>query len=277
MTFSTATSAGPIFGSKNYLNNETETYGTFTATEGQILLTRVLDGDRASIWQGSSESDSTTVTLTFSLQQKSAIVSRTIDMFAFLNINWAKFTVKSSPDGSAYTLITGLDFSSTANTATDLIVNIPAGIATKYIQIAITTTLTADQRKKCGAIFACLGAVQLANGLESYNVKAPPRGNLRRQVMADGTERREYVKYSGASHRFYEASFELQIATQAELNSLRTIERDGEPICFFSQPGDLTRDVHQVWLDGNFSDTYETPILSQGYRIPIKVRDVGRA
>jgi|GEM_PF-3003117 len=275
-TVSLAANAYPVFGSINYVNNETKTYGTFTASENQSLLHRVLDGDRFSYYHGSSTSDVTVVTLIFSFQNKTAVISRTPDVFAFLNINWKRFTVKSSTDGVTYNVITGFDYSASDYADDNIIVNVAAGLAAKYIKVEVTSTQVANEQKKLGSVMIFASKFQSANGMLNYKPLQAPRGNLRAQIMADGTERREYVKYSAASHKFYGASFEMPIASAAELASLRELERDGLPICFIAQPGDLPEEAALVWLDGDFDAPYESPLWSAGYRLTIKVRAVGR-
>lgn len=270
-----AAGAFPIFASRNYLNNETETYGTFTTTEMSSILNRIFDGDPNSYWQGSSSSDSTTVTITFTFNNKSAIVSRTIDMIAFLNINWKNFTVKSSSNGVTYALITGLDYSATDYADDDLIVNVTAGIATKYIQIAITTTQVADAKKKLGQAFFTLGTFQATEGYADYQRVLKERGNLRVQIMADGRQRQERLKYSGASSKFIESTFDLVNLTEAQLVLLRTMERDNLPITFFSQPGDVKRDVQHSWISADMPDAYENPLRTAGYRVTVKLTEVG--
>ena len=275
-TFTLTTEANPIFASKNYLNQDAIDYGTFTADEMSALLPRVIDGDPFSYWQGSTSSDLTTVVLTFSLNEGSAVVSRTIDLIVLQNINWKNFTGQWSPDGINWTTITTLNYASgTADNAeTDLIVN-PSDITStaKYIRFNVTKTIVADSKKKCGGIIICAGVLQLAGGFEDYDIKY--RESVRELELGDRTISREYVMRSAASYDFWGAGFTASIVTEAELLLLRQIKRAGNPFVFIPEPGENPRDAYLCHFDGAWVHKYENPVRSIGYSIKIKVKEVG--
>ena len=274
-TFNLATSAFPLFASKNYINQDGYDYGTFTASEMQSLADRIIDGDPFSYWQGSSASDLTSVILTFSLNAGAALIARSPDLIILQNINWKNFIGEWSADGITYSTIATLNYASgVANNAlTDLIVN-PADIVNaKYLRFTVTKTQTADAKKICGGIIACAGVIQLSGGFLDYKPKY--RENLRELTLGDGTVSREYIMRSAASYDFYAAAFSCPIVTAAELALLRGIKRGGDPFVFIPEPGDTKRDAYLCHFDGPWGYGYENEVRSIGYHVPMKVKEVG--
>ena len=272
-TWTIASEALPIFASKNYINQDAADYGTFTATEMNALVQRIIDGDPYSYWQGSTASDVTEVTLTFSLNEGSSLIARSPDLIILQNINWKNFVGEWSTNGLSWTTIATLDYSSASNTATDLIVN-PSDIASaKYLRFRITTTIGGAAKKKCGGIIACLGTVQPAGGFLDYKVKY--RESVRELELGDKTISREYIMRSAADYEFWGASFALQIVTATELATLRGIKRDGIPFVFIPEPGDNKRDAYLCHFDGPWGHDYDNPVRSVGYVVSMKVKEVG--
>lgn len=266
----------PIFASRNWLNQDTIDYGTYTVDEMQALLSRVLDGDRFSYWSGSTTDDLVTITMQFTFQDRSALMRRTFDLVVLQNINWKNFLVEyRNPDTGVWATVTGLDYQSGVanNAAADLIVNIPAGLEADAIRIFITKTIVADQAKKCGGIIFCQSAVQV--GVSFLNYKPKYRESVRELELGDKTISREYVRWSGASYDFYGAQFDVDFSTQAELDALRTIKRDGYNFIFIPEPGQRPDEVYLVCFDGVWGHGYESPSRTAGYAIPMKVKAVG--
>ncbi len=270
-------SAMPIFASKNYINQDAFDYGTFTASEMQALVDRIIDGDPLSYWQGSSAVDGTEVTLTFSFHEGSTIIARSPDLLIFQNINWKNFVGEWSTDGVNWTTIASLNYASGVanNTATDLIVN-PSDITSKkYLRFRITDTLatTPNAKKKCGGIIACLGIVQTAGGYADDKVKY--RENVREVILGDGTLSREYILRSAASYDFWGMGLSLLNVTTAELLLLRGIKTGCDPFVFIFEPADRPRDSYLCHFDGPWGQEYENAVRSAGFRLALKVKEVG--
>jgi hypothetical protein len=266
--------AHPVFASRNWINQDSIDYGTFTADEMTALLSRIIDGDRFSYWQGSSTSDATTVTMTFSFQDRTALTRRAFDLIILQNINWKNFLIEyRNPDTGAWATVTGGDFTGTDNEDTDLIINIAAGVTADAIRITITTTMTADEAKKLGNLIVCQSAIQLSSGFENYKVKM--RESLRALELGDKTISKEYLQRSAASYEFWGASFDVLFATTAELATLRTIKREGYPFILIPEPADRPEDAFQCLFDGPWGHAYENPVRSAGFGIPMKVMEVG--
>ncbi len=275
-TMTLTTGAFPIFASRNWINQDSVDYGTFTADEMSSLLERVIDGDPLSYWHGSSESDATTVTMTFQLMNRSVLTDRAFDLVCLQNINWKNFLGQYSTDGgSNWSTITGMDYqvATADNAETDLIVNIPAGITANAIKFSIYRTITANQQKKAGGIVVCQSAIQLAGGFADYKVDFEE--TIREMKLGDGTVSREYLLRSAASYERWGASFDCPIVTAAELSTLRTIKREGYPFIFIPEPGDNERDVYLCHFNGRWGHAYMNPVRSVGYMVPMKVKEVG--
>lgn len=274
-TWTLTADALPIFASKNYLNQDSVDYGTFTASEMQALLERVIDGDPLSYWQGSVAADGTTVTLTFSLNLGAALIARSPDLVVLQNINWKNFIGQWSTDSVTWNTIATLNYASgVANNAlTDIIVN-PSDIASaKYIRFQITDTITANAKKQCGGIILCLGTIQLSGGFQNYKVDYDE--SVRTLELGDKSESREYTMRSAASYDFWGAAFDCPIVTTAELATLRGIKRSVDPFIFIPEPGDTKRDAYLCNFSGAWGHAYMNPVKSVGYLIPMKIREVG--
>jgi hypothetical protein len=274
-TWNLATEAFPILASKNYVNQDAIDYGTFTADEMAAILSRVIDGDPLSYWQGSTADDTVTVTLTFSLMEGSALIARSPDLIVLQNMNWKNFVGQWSADGSTWSTIASLNYASgTADNAeTDLLVNPSDIIGAKYIRFSVTKTITAGQKKKIGGIIVCLGTIQLSGGFLDYKVKF--RESVRELELGDKTISREYVMRSAASYDFWGAQFDCPVVTKTELDTLRTIKAAGDPFILIPEPGDVKRDAYLCHFDGVWGHAYENPIRSVGYLVPMKVKEVG--
>ena len=266
----------PIFASRNWIGQESIDYGTFTVTEMDTLIDRIIDGDRFSYWSGSSESDAVTVTMNFDFRKGSILYQRTFDLVILQNINWKNFLVEYSADnGATWATVTGLDYSVSNNTATDIITNIAAGLTGHMLRISIYTTFasTPNAAKKCGGVIVCQSALQLAGGFLEFKVKN--RENIREVMLADGTISREIIQRSATSYEFFEASFDCPIVTAAELALLRTIKREGFPFIFIAEPGVAPYDAYLCHFSGAWGHSYENAVRSIGYAIPMKVKEVG--
>lgn len=264
----------PIFASRNWINRDSLDYGTFTADEMSSILPRIIDGDRFSYWSGSSTSDLTTVSLVFSFQKRGTTFPRTFDLVILQNINWKNFYAEyRNATTGAWVSISQLDYSVSNNAEDDLIVNIPAGVTADGIRFYVSTTITANEAKKCGGIIVCQSVLQLSMGFLDYQVKH--KESLREMELGDKTPSREYVRWSAASYELWGASFDCPFATRAELALLRTVKREGYPFVFIPEPGLAPEDTYQVEFAGPWGHKYENPVRSLGFAIPMKVLQVG--
>jgi hypothetical protein len=271
-----ATEAFPIFGSKNYLNQDTVDYGTFTATEMQALLERVIDGDPFSQWVGSSSSDLTSVVLTFSFNEGSTLCARTPDLIILQNINWKNFVVEWSTNGTTWSTVSTLNYADGVadNAATDIIVNPSDVILAKYLRITITKTITADAKKRLGGLIVCSGVVQLSMGFLDFQVDYYEPGTAEIE-LGDGSLSHESTPRSATSDDFWGAKFDCPFAARSELLLLRGIKRGGEPFILIMEPGDNKGEAYLCHFVGRWGHEYENPVRPAGFAIPMKVREVG--
>lgn len=275
MSWNLAVEAFPLFASKNYISQDSIDYGTWTVSEMQSLLDRIIDGDPLSYWAGSTADDTVDVTFILSFMQGSAAIARSPDLIVLQNINWKNFVGYWSADGVTYTTIATLNYASgTANNAaTDLIVN-PSDIASaKFLKFVVSKTISANQAKKCGGIIACLGAVQLSGGFLDY--KPIYRETVRELALGDGSLSREYIPRSAHQYDFWGATFDCPVATAAELLALREIKASGDPFIIIPEPGDTPRDAYLCHFGKPWKHGYENEVRSVGYRIPMEVKEVG--
>src|ERR1051326_7327496 len=236
--------AYPIFASKNYINQDGYDNGTFSASEMNSLVDRIIDGDPLSYWQGSVALDATEVTLTFSFNDGAALIARSPDLIVLQNINWKNFVGEWSADGATWTTIASLNFASGVadNASTDLIVNPSDVLLAKFIRFRVTHTITANAKKKAGGIIVCAGVVQTAGGYVDDKIKH--RESVREVELGDKTISREYVMRSAASYDFFGMTITLMNVTAAELLLLRGIKVYGDPFIFIPEPADRPREAY---------------------------------
>lgn len=270
--------AYPIFATRNWLSKETIDYGTFTASEMQALLHRVLDGDRYSYWQGETFDDAVSVVIQMSLQMRTAQVYRPFNLVILQNINWKHFLGEYfDEDASAWVTITGLDYreGTAANAAADIIVALPASVSGNEVRFTVDKTIIADEAKRVGNIIVCESVVQLSSGFLDY--KPGYNENVNRLKMGDGSQFIEYSGRSAASHELWKASFDAPYATLAELLLLRAIKRGGLPFILIPEPANRPDEAYQCIFDGAWpGHAYQHPIRELGYLIPLRVIEVGK-
>lgn len=265
--------AYPLWASKNYINQDGYDSGAMTASEMQALVERIIDGDPLSQWVGSVAADGTEVTLTLPFYEGAALIARSPDLLIFQNINWKNFVGEWSVDGVNWTTIASLNYSAANNAATDLIVNPSDILLGKYIRVRITNTITANAKKRCGGVIACSGVVQCAGGYADDKIKY--RENVREVVLGDGTISREYILRSAASYDFWGMGFSLLNTTAAEKTLLRGIKVGGDPFVIIPEPAEQPREAYLCHFDGAWGHEYESPVRPLGFRLPMKVKEVG--
>jgi len=80
---------------------------------------------------------------------------------------------------------------------------------------------------------------------------------------------------SAASYDFWGMGLSLLNVTTAELALLRAIKAAGDPFVFVPEPADRPRDAYLCHFDGAWGQDYENPVRSIGFRLQIKVKEVG--
>jgi hypothetical protein len=268
--------AYPIFCTRNWLSQDTIRYGTFSSTEMSSLLSRVLDGDRFSYFQGDVASDLTTLTIEMSFQNRTASIFRSFNLVILQNINWKNFLGQYFDETTeTWTTITGLDFQVSNNTSEDLIVALPASVSGNAVRFTVTTTMTANAYKKVGNIMVCESVLQLSGGFQDY--KPGYDENVNRLKMGNGVQSLEYYERAAGGYELWKASFDAPYATLAELKSLRSIKRGGLPVILIPEPYLRPDEAYQCLFDGPWpGHAYINPVRSQGYLIPLRVKEVGR-
>ncbi|MEE8113502.1 MAG: hypothetical protein V3T23_04020, partial [Nitrososphaerales archaeon] len=160
-TFDVTNIGGPIIGSRSRVNDETRKFGTFNTTHSQLLLDRIVDGDPESFWHDEGDGDGVPSVIDLSVQFRTALISKQVDVVALQNINWKRFKVESSNAGigGPFSIIPGLDFTGSDNTDTDILLN-PTLFTANFFRITINTTFDTDDSKQLGGFYTSLGIVQ---------------------------------------------------------------------------------------------------------------------
>ncbi len=159
------------------------------------------------------------------------------------------------------------------NAATDLIVNPSDILLAKFLRFTVSKTIVANEKKKVGGIIACSGVVQCAGGYSDDKIKY--RENVREVMLGDGTLSREYIMRSAASYDYWGMGLSLLNVSAAELLLLRGIKAAGDPFIFIVEPADQPREAYLCHFDGAWSQEYENPIRSIGFRLQVKLKEVG--
>jgi hypothetical protein len=280
MALSVAAGAKPAFFSKNWINQDSIDYGTFTASEMQALLSRVIDGDPLSYWHDSSATDGTEVTLTFSLQDLGLLASRAVDLVLFQNINWKNFVAEYSTDGGAnYTPFSGGNYASglspaVAYASSDLQLALPAQVTgVQYIRVRITHTQTANQAKKLGGVVAAALVLQASVGDGSMADEHREVTDV--VILGNGNETHDYTMRSAQSYIWWGRSVLFRGLTKTEVDTLYAVKVGGEPFVYYPRPGD---DVRAAYLCLMSADGWKPKPLSKylaaGYDLALSLREV---
>lgn len=280
MPLSVAAGAKPAFFSKNWITQDSIDYGTFTASEMQALIARVIDGDPLSYWHDSSATDGTEVTLTFSLQDLGVLASRAVDLVLFQNINWKNFVAEYSTNGGAsYTPFSGGNYAfglspAVAYASSDLQLALPAQVTgVQYIRVRITHTQTANQSKKLGGVIAAQLVLQASVGdammADDYREVSDV------VVLGNGNETRDYTMRSAQSYLWWGRAVLFRGLTQTEVDTLFTVKVGGEPFVYYPRPGDVVRAAYLCLMapDG-WKPKPLSKYLPAGFDLALGLREV---
>ena len=264
---------GPIFASRSRINADSRDYGTLVASSGNVFLPRIVDGDPESFWQSDTGVDGTPEVIEVSVQTRSALVPKSIDILALQNMNFRRFIVEYKSGGGAYAAIPGADFTGSDFSGPDFIVAF-SPVTADFIRITATHTQGGPTNKRLGGAYACLQTVQMTQGhLSRYEKRY--REQVRSVVLGDGSEAQELVMRSAASYFHYGATATFELASQAERDAILGIKRGGEPFTFIPEPFDLKRDIYTCRLDGPWADRYHGSYKGAGYTLDLNIREVG--
>jgi hypothetical protein len=243
----------------------------------QDLLERIVDGDADSYWHSATASDATTETIDITVQLRTALIERTIDLIALQNINLKNFKIEYKAGAGAFATIPGTDYSvGTADWALpDFLLSLATPISADTLRLTMYRTQTANDYKKLGGFYASLAAVQLVTGAMT-DYKKKYRENVRQLMLGDGSAAHEFIRRSATSYMHYEAGATFDFCTQTERNSIFNIKRDGEPFTWVPEPGDLKREVYTCRMPGSWNEKYYSFFKGVGYTLDIDFKEVGR-
>ena len=274
MSLKLSPDANPAFFSKNWINEDAQTFGVFTASEMQAIFENILDGDPLSIWQGTNAVDGTPVVLTVQLMEKGANVNRLIDLTLFQNINWKNFLIEKSIDGGAnYTTVPGGDFSFGTQdfSGSDFALAPSSQITANALRVTITHTQNENEVKRLGGWIAAELKVQLARGFTQW--RAAPRANINEVTLGNGRKSREYFLRSTNTHVFWGADYSFTNITQAEVDILLLIQEAGDPFVVYIEPGERPRQAYEVFFRSVWMPAYTNKKRSLGYSFTLQLEE----
>ncbi len=266
---------GPIFATRSRINSESRDYGVFTASSMQEIMARIVDGDPESYWHSAVGGDAITETLIASVQLRSALVNRPVDMICLQNINLKNFKLEYSTGGVTYLTVPGFDYSvgTADNDQSDLIKTF-SEITPDHYRLTMYRTIVADEVKKVGGIIASLSTVQITTGgMVKYDRKH--REELRSLKMGDGSRSDEAIRRSAVSYEHYGAAVEIELLSKAERDAMRGIKRTGAPFVFVPEPYDSPRDAFGCLFKGVWDDRFTSQYKGTGYTVGFNVEEVG--
>lgn len=272
MTLDLTIAGGPIWLSRSRVNTESRDYGTFSASSMQALLKRIVDGDPESYWHSALALDSTTEQIDVTVQTKEALASKDVDFVALQNFNFKRFKVEYKSGGGSYIIVPGTDYTASDFSGTDLVLN-PTLFSADTFRITAYSTQGGPDYKRLGGFYACQGAVQLVTGgmtrLDRRDDEA-----VRERRLGSNKISREYTLHSGASYEHWAAAVQLDLVSQAERDSLRTIKRVGSPFVFMPRPYERKRDIFTVHQTSTWAERLYSTFTGAGYTINADYREV---
>jgi hypothetical protein len=276
MSLDLTAAGGPIFASRSRINTDSRDYGAFAASSMQALLERIVDGDPESYWHSAVASDAATETIDASVQLATNQASQQVDFVALQNINLKNFKLEYSNDnGVTFAIVPGFDYQvgTADNALTDLIKSFTV-ITANLFKLTMYRTITPNEEKQVGGIYACLSTVQLTTGgMDKYDKKF--REEIRTVRLGDGTRSDEVVLRSAVSHDHWGGVINLDLVSKAERDLLRTIKRTGKAFTFVPEPYDVPRDVFTTLFKGPWSDRYKSAFKGAGYEIDFSLEEAG--
>ncbi len=169
----------------------------------------------------------------------------------------------------------GFDFQigTADNTDADIIKSFTA-VSANLLRLSMFRTFVADDQKRVGGLFACLSTVQLSTGgMVKYDKRF--REKIRTVRLGDGSRSDELVLRSATSYEHFGASVQLDLASRAERDSLRSIKRAGTQFVVVPEPFEVPRDVFTCFFRGAWTDKYMTSFTGAGYRIGFNIEEAG--
>lgn len=268
----TATNATPILFKRSIINDDSRIFGTFTASTMQALLERVVDGDPFSYWHSAVGDDAITEILNFSVQQRSALTPTVFNALALQNINWKRFKVEYKSGAGAFAIVPGFDFTGSDNADADIIKDI-GSITADTFKATITTTFDVDDKKRLGGIYAVPTRVQLAGGF--LNAPRADDEATRRHEMGDKSLFIDNIFHSATSYQFYRAPISLDLITDAELDIIDTIKREGDAFVWMPFPGTHPRQIFTGHFLGAVRRRFVSSNTLAGWRVDFTFRERG--
>lgn len=276
----TTAGASPIFLSKPYINSDAERANNLIATSQQLLVHRIYQMDPTAYWQGSlAGGDTVTETIISGLYQGSLLVSRSLDAFVLLNINFKNFLIEYSNDnGTTWATVPGANYQvGVADfAAADFVLFLAAPVTANRVRISMYRTQVANQFKKLGNFYLGLVTFQPAQPFDFGELR-PRAMEMRRDVMlADGTIDYTYFKWSDNSFTLFDFEAAHSHVTEAEKLSFDAIHNNTDPFTFYAEPGDIKRSLFVcTFRPQTYSPVYLSPYKGAGYQLRYTLQQVG--
>lgn len=275
MSLDFTTGASPIFLSRNFLTIDSENANDLIATSGQAYVHRLYDMDPANTyWTSVGSSDVVTEVITLGFYLGATNVSVVLDTIAVLNTNLKNFLMEYSNDGGAtYTTVSGWDYTSSPNAATDIANQLGASITANKIRITMTTTLVANAEKQIGLLIFALASFQ-AKAMLTYT---PARKTTKKEViMADGTKDFSYIEWTDVTYELYQAKVKWQNLSASDRANLRTIATQTAAFIWWPEPGDLIEEVYlATMISGSYVESYSSEYKGSGRDVEMGIESVG--
>lgn len=171
---------------------------------------------------------------------------------------------------------TGLDFTSSTNSAANVITSLAAPVTATHVKITATTTIVASEEKKVGLFICALGTFQATYGPTEYSPRF--REMVKEVRLADGTIDSTHIYRSASSFSFYEADLAFRFVNSTNRDNFQTLRRLNESFLFYPFPGE---EVDEIYLGRmkpeSYKEPYSSEYLSAGRDISFTFEETGGA
>lgn len=253
----------PKIFTKNYVNAD----DLFVVSSGAGSWANAYDRDTVSQWVSSgANSDATDVTITMTFYEGTAAVSRTIDSLLLINSNVKAFDIYYY-DGATFQLWHSFTGLAAAQTFFSL-----SSQTTTQVQIILHTTQVANQEKTIGELN--LMALLLDFGQDLYTYKVNFRQLVKDLPLGDGSLKRAVIRWTYNRIEKYEATWSLELATDALKTALLAIKQLGTPFLWYPESITHPDEIWYVhWYDPRSYD-YTSYVKSAGNNLQASFKEV---
>ncbi len=255
------TGDNPAILSPNYI----DAFGIFTVSNNASEIAKIFDRDSVSQYFTTAAGSLETVEHEF--KEGGFVVTRTFDTLLMLNHNLKKWKMQYW-DGAAWQDI---------GNATFLLDN-QANTIVQFTQVSATKVRLFIEEAQSGTEFSVgewivsRETYQFETGFFEYEEEHDEL-NLQYK-LAENTLEKAKVSWTQNRALKYAARARVIFVTEAMRDSLKTIKDTGVPFLWYPEPeARPTRIFFVHWLS-KWRERYSSPVKSQGFTIPITVREV---